>query len=562
MKKLLTILIAISLLHWILPALAESSIDDDVQSLQTAATIDEQLGTLLDISMDHAAELEAGAWNLSLTCDPAQALPEDLLPAGEMEEAELSVADFEGTKLVALYDDEGTYRLLGDFQVRIPEAMRAASLEEADAVLLLVHGTQSRDDYIGAAYNRTYDVYIYRRGARERVTVYATRTTPPVSGYGTLSGEHLSFSELWNGVRKWFFGTIEMSCPEGTAAYRITGQSCCLAGLKGEFTRYEIPAEVEGYPVVGIEDCQNDTLEELVLPEGITWIRRVGGKSMRYMNFPSTLRRIEDSLPDSLDEMNLNEGLEEIADFALLHGRGETFTLPSTLRHIGRGTLEYGVDCPFLVIPEGMTALPQYFLMNKGRVLCAFVPASITSFGSDLFDYGSILLYTPEGSPTARWAESQGYQWLPCARPEDMPQPTYAVEDGFEYAVVEGETVLTGYYGDETCVRVPDTLGGCPVAVVREQTFYNNDALRAVRFPETVRKMEVSSVGRCPSLEAVFIPASVTELHSQAVFSCGEDTVVYADDGSSAFEQPDGRSGWPRHQVWTPGAENAWFPEK
>ena len=559
MKKLIAMLLTLSLLLCALPATAEGALEAAAEAVQNASTIDDQLALLHEVSLQCAPELEAGGWETSLTCEPAQPLPEDLLPKEEMEEAELSVQDFEGAKLIAIYDDQGDYFLLGDWQVRIPEAMRAASLEEADAVLCLAHTTQSRDDYIGFASNRNYYAYVYRRGDHVFTTAYHTLTTPPVTGYGTLSGERLSLSDLWSGVRQWFYGVIEVSYPEGTATYCIIGQTCCLAGLEGEFTRYEIPAEVEGYPVVGIEDCRNDALEELVLPEGIVWIQTVQGENLRKMNFPSTLRRIEKDVPEGLDEMILNEGLMEIGDFALMHGSGEAFSLPSTLKTMGRGALK-GADCSAIVVPEGVTALKDYFLMHHSRVLCVFVPASVTTFGTDLFDYGGIRIYTPEDSAAARLAKYRGYEWVPCERAQDMPIPMYAVEDGFEYAIVEGEAILTGYSGDETCVRVPDTLGGCPVAIVREDTFYKNDALRAVLFPDTVRKVEGSAVYKCEELEAVFIPASVTVLSSSAVYSCGVDTVLYAQEGSTAFEQPDGNSGWPHHEVWTPGAEEAWFP--
>jgi len=559
MKKPIAILLTLALLI-ALPALAENALETAARSVQDASTLDAQLVLLYDISLEHAGALEVGGWNCSLTCDPAQPLPRDVLPEGDMEEAALSLSDFEGAKFIAIYDDQGAVRLLGDFQVRLPEAMRAASLEEADAVLCLAHSTQARDDYIGAAYDRLYNAYVYRRGANERATVYQTRTTPPVSGYGTLTGETVPLCDLWSGVRQWFYGVVEITYPEGVATYRVTGQSCCLAGLEGAFTRYEIPAEVEGHPVAGIEWCVNDTLEELALPEGIVWIRRVGGEKLHRMNFPSTLRRIEDSVPVFLDEMILNEGLEEIADFAVLSGRGERFALPSTLTSLGRGSLEYGIDCPYLVIPDGVTHLPDYFLSSKGRGLCAFVPASVTSFGSDLFNYGNVLIYTPEGSPAAQWATGEGYEWAPCASAEEMPRPAYATENGFEYAVVEGEAVLTGYSGGEACVRVPDELGGCPVAIVREHAFYNNDALRAVLFPDTVRKMEGSAVYECESLEAAFIPSTPTDFHSQAVLSCGENAVIYTPEGGVPWEKLTNYYSYYALEAWTPDADAAWFP--
>ena len=146
MKKLLVILITLTLLLCALPATAEGTLGAAAEAVQNASTIDDQLALLHEVSLQCAPELEAGGWETSLTCEPAQPLPEDLLPKEEMEEAELSVQDFEGAKLIAIYDDQGDYFLLGDWQVRIPEAMRAASLEEADAVLCLAHTTQSRDD--------------------------------------------------------------------------------------------------------------------------------------------------------------------------------------------------------------------------------------------------------------------------------------------------------------------------------------------------------------------------------------------------------------------------------
>ena len=54
-----------------------------------AAALDEQLALLYAISCDYAAELEAGGWELGLTCALAEPLPEDLLPpSGDMAEEE------------------------------------------------------------------------------------------------------------------------------------------------------------------------------------------------------------------------------------------------------------------------------------------------------------------------------------------------------------------------------------------------------------------------------------------------------------------------------------------
>ena len=120
-------------------------------------------------------------------------------------------------------------------------------------------------------------------------------------------------------VRKAFFGTLVVSYPEGIATFRVTGDTCCIVGLEGGFTHYEIPAEVEGYPVTGIERIKNDTLESLTLPEGVVYIENAERyalwcKNLTSMNFPSTLRRIgtyaDCHFP--ITALELNEGLEEI----------------------------------------------------------------------------------------------------------------------------------------------------------------------------------------------------------------------------------------------------------
>ena len=58
MKKLLAILIALSLLLCALPAMAEGTLEAAAEAIQAAATLDEQLAALSEISAEDAAGLE------------------------------------------------------------------------------------------------------------------------------------------------------------------------------------------------------------------------------------------------------------------------------------------------------------------------------------------------------------------------------------------------------------------------------------------------------------------------------------------------------------------------
>ena len=540
---------------------AAESLADVQAALADASGIDEQLGILYNASFRFSGELETAGWDVSLTCAPAGDLPEDLKVSTdrilEMEKTDLSVQDLEGAKIICLYNDKGTLRLLGDYQVRIPEALRAASVEEADTVLYMLHYTTSRSDYIGSAYNRHYDAYVFRRGENTCCAASRVTTTPPVSGYGTLSGETVAMSDLWNGTRPWFYGTMEISYPEGTATYRITGSTCCLAGLEGEFTRFEIPESVNGYPVTGIEYCGCETLEELILPEGIVWIQCVYGSKLKTMNFPSTLRRITSGIPTYLNNLILNEGLEEIGDFAVLYADGEDFFLPSTLKSVGRGTLEYGVKCPVIIIPEGMTALPDYFLMGADSLVAVYIPAGVTSFGSDLLNYGNCRIYTPEDSRAASWAKGKGYEWTPCESAEAMPPVTAGEENGFRYVLLGGEAVLTGYTGSEEDVRVPETLGGCPVTSVHCETFDRNNLIRSIALPETVTVLRNECIYNCYGLKTLYLPASVTRHGLSSywqTYHTAPESTVYLAEGSPIAEEWSGSEDM-RWAVWEDGAE-------
>ena len=495
-------------------AVAEAgSLADVKKELETASSLDQKLSVLYDASVRFSSVLENGGWDQSLDWREEK-LPDDLLYTIEelqaMPKEEMSISDFEDMKFICLYREKNWYmNVLADFQVRLPEKNRAASVEEADAVVYLVKTSSARGDYTGNAFDIEYRVYVFRRGGDKCCLAYETRTTPPTMGYGTLSGSNLSNEELWAGARTWFYGTIVLTYPEGKAVYRVTGNTCCLADLAGEFTRYEIPESVQGYPVTGIENISsNKTLEELVLPEGIEWIQEIHARYLKRMNFPSTLRRITGSIPyEFMEETKLNEGLEELGEYAVQVGRGADFTLPSTLKVMKKGNFRFGVDCPILILPESLTKLEDDVLDDS--MLGLFVPAGITRIQDLKIGDNALMIFTPEGSAAARLAEKQQLFWTPCASPEDLPQAYYGEENDYRYGILGDEAILIKYTGDEENIRVPDTLGGYPVTQIRRWAFVS-DSIRTIVIPETVIRIQQLFIDS-KALEAVYIPASVVD---------------------------------------------------
>lgn len=532
MKKWLIVFCALTMAFAASSALAAGDTLADMAEICWAAeTLDEQLALLNELASRYAGELETGGWDVSLICYPVGDIPPSLIPDYDSAVSADTLPDaLKGKKFVAVYDNVGRYSLLGDYYARLPEEMRAASLEEAGAVLCLRHYTTARSDYTGPASNRHYDVYAADLSGGGVWRIFSVTTIPPVSGYGALSGETRSMQDLWSGVRKAFFGTLTVSYPEGIATFRVTGDTCCIVGLEGGFTHYEIPAEVEGYPVTGIERIKNDTLESLTLPEGVVYIENAERyalwcKNLTSMNFPSTLRRIgtyaDCHFP--ITALELNEGLEEIGDFTFCGGDSVTsLSLPSTLKSMGDGFLEYGAHVPAVIVPGSVTRLPRYFLMDTGWVIAAYVPASVTAFADENLlacSREKLRIFTPEGSPASVWAEARDYIWYPCESPEDMPEYGLGEEDGFTYAYLGEEAFLLTYAGGAEEAVIPETLGGRPVTVIHSCAFFRNGSVRSIRVPKTVYEIQSSAFAECTVLEALYIPAGVTRLGSSGLIS-------------------------------------------
>ena len=75
MKKMFSILIALSLLLCALPALAEGALEAAAEAIQAATTLDEQLAALSGISAEDAAGLEDAQRTAELNVAPAGELP-------------------------------------------------------------------------------------------------------------------------------------------------------------------------------------------------------------------------------------------------------------------------------------------------------------------------------------------------------------------------------------------------------------------------------------------------------------------------------------------------------
>ncbi len=120
-------------------------------------------------------------------------------------------------------------------------------------------------------------------------------------------------------------------------------------------------------------------------------------------------------------------------------------------------------------------------------------------------------------------------------------------EGDFSYTITDGAATVTGYTGAGGVVKVPDTLGGCPVVGVGDYAFLDCTALESMTLPASVQELGVGAFARCTGLTSMTIPDGVTHIPSELFMGCKALTSVnipssvtgiadYAFDGCAALE--------------------------
>ncbi len=223
MKKILCMAL-LSLLLCVLAASAQAgTLSEDANALKAAQTLDEQLEIINRVAGEHAEELENGGFGVSFTVD-ALNLPEGLLPEDWEEHGytkpDTLPEDMREHKCIVLYQGDTT-SLYGSIMVRLPEGMRAASLEEAEYALVFRYDmVKSSYSYIPPAtsYHRDYKAYALNLKTGEAIRFWFHRNSAKSSGrMNELNGSTMSLQEIWTEVRTLFWGRTRYALADGAA---------------------------------------------------------------------------------------------------------------------------------------------------------------------------------------------------------------------------------------------------------------------------------------------------------------------------------------------------------
>ena len=237
--------------------------------------------------------------------------------------------------------------------------------------------------------------------------------------------------------------------------------------------------------------------------------------------------------------------------------------IPDSVTTIGSYAFSGCTGLTRVVLPAGLTAIPDCCFNNCEKLPGITIPETVTSIGSCAFRYCSALtaITLPQGLQTLGanaflycenlpyvdvpdTLESAGYciasdtTHLRCSIGSSAAYALSKKNNSFynngyrlcyTYADRDGSVtglVLFKYVGTEAEVRVPDG-----VTELLYFSFYNNSAVTSVILPETVVKIGEKAFSECKNLTSVTIPQGVVEIQSAAFSMCPKLKVIDIPDG-------------------------------
>jgi len=192
---------------------------------------------------------------------------------------------------------------------------------------------------------------------------------------------------------------------------------------------------------------------------------------------------------------------------------------------IGASAFQDCYDITEVTIGDGINVLGD-FIFKRTSINKITIPASVTSIGDYVFDgCGALTEIVYEGT-VAEWEKvMKASSWIEGANEYCAVYCTDGIgskdPSTFRYdAFVDGTCEITGYFGKETIVYIPDEIGGYKVTSIGASTFEGNTDIEIVIIPSGVKSIGANAFKGCTGLTNINIPDSVTDIEYEAFRDC------------------------------------------
>ena len=222
-------------------------------------------------------------------------------------------------------------------------------------------------------------------------------------------------------------------------------------------------------------------------------------------------------------EIKIPDSVETIGNGAFYDCRDlERITLPSTLQKLSNSTF---YDCTALsevTFPASLKTIEKSAFSGCRKLSEVKLPASLTTIQSYVFDRCSALKTVFYDGSLERWSQINtsndflGYS-SPSLVMDDYTAQFILVEDGpFAEPIPKKTVTITKYTGKESTVILPSTISSWDVTKIGEDAFQDNTTITSVTIPASVTEIDSNAFAGCTNLTSVHYAGDWSNLTIQS----------------------------------------------
>ena len=340
---------------------------------------------------------------------------------------------------------------------------------------------------------------------------------------GTISDGVISIREgEWT-----LYYSLEGVEPEADTEYRIRDGGIYVhtedgyvltAWLNADAEVLEIPAEIDGVVVTGINSIGNLRITEVVIPETVEYIAEQAFDSCISLK----------TITVATDNPNYSSAdgiLYDKAQTTLIrapYGVSGEVVLPDSVMKIASGAFADCVGVNKITLPAGLQAIESGAF--DGCVgLSEIYNRSSLDIERYSYTYGGVAsharnIYTDEEG-AALTADENGFVFAFVPKSDEFSQDEY---------------LLVRYEGTETDIVLPESYNGVNYRIA-DGAFAYNDKLTSVTLGNGVESVGEYAFLGCSNLQSISIGANVSSVWSGAFSFCGNLTEISVDAGNTAY---------------------------
>ena len=376
------------------------------------------------------------------------------------------------------------------------------------------------------------DVYLY-----ESVRSIADDAFPKSA---TIYGASGSFAEKWAAKNKIAFKRLSTAAltkafPDakdetpGALLFsrdRSGVEILCATGRKSLSGALAVPKTIVDAPVVKLGDeafADSHGLVSITLPEELNSIGAAAFSrcyALKSIALPSGIKTIE------------NETFQGCVNLTSIE-------LPDQLTSIGVRAFYDCAALPSLQLPSGLKEINDAAFGHCYALASLELPAALETLGSRSFASNICLVVAPESSAAAQAAKG-GYKYATnVLNVDDVPGVRSIFWRDTNMGVeIDGVETLETF--DGKLKGLPETISGRPVVSVGDSAFAENETLKEVELPQSVKTIGAAAFKGCSELVSVQFPASLRSIGKEAFSDCQTlETPSFPDDlewiGPKAF---------------------------